>query len=233
MLMRTRDIREHSEAGFSLMELLVAMAVTLVVMGIAVTMIAQSLKVRSRENRRTDALADTQRALNMMSREIGNAGFRMKTNGIVWQDSNDNKSIRILANLNKYSGGIDNGVTEAGEDVKFFMDDNAQYLVRYDKNVVGPLQTTVLANRISSMRVYYFNQDVNYTTGDCNAPVTVTTPGAVGLTNANIAQASYVVIALCVNLPAEGKPGSPGYQPPSSTLLVSDIALRNSDLTNY
>src|SRR5207253_8394417 len=109
------------EIGFSFFELIIAMAITLTVMTVAKTLIAKSLKVRARENRRTDALADSQRALNLMSREIANAGFRMKTNGIVWQDSNDDSSIRILANLNKYTGETDNGVTEPGEDVKFFI----------------------------------------------------------------------------------------------------------------
>jgi prepilin-type N-terminal cleavage/methylation domain-containing protein len=231
--MSARNNNHHRAAGFSLMELMVAMAVTLVVMGIATTMIARSLRVRSRENRRSEALADTQRALNLMSREISNAGFRMRTNGIVWQDSNDDRSIRIVSNLNKYTGEVDGGVTEAGEDVKFFITDQVQYLVRYDKNSPDPYQTTVLANRVYSMRIYFFDQDVNYTTGDCDAPVTVTTPGVAKLTNAGIANAKYVVIALCVDLPAEGTPGSPGYQPASQTLLVSDVALRNTDLFNY
>lgn len=231
--MRARNNYHHSAAGFSLMELMIAMTVTLVVMGIATTMIAQSLRVRSRENRRSEALADTQRALNLMSREIGNAGFRMKTNGIVWQDSNDDKSIRIVANLNKYTGEVDGGVTEPGEDVKFYITDEVQYLARYDKNAVAPYQKTVLANRVYSMRIYFFDQDVDYTTGDCDTPITVTTPGVAKLTGANIANAKYVVIALCVDLPAEGKPNSPGYQPASQTLLASDVALRNNDLFNY
>ena len=232
--MRVRKSKTN-EAGFSLIELVIAMAITLVVMGIATTLIARSLKVRARENKRTDALADSQRALNLMSREIANAGFRMKTNGIVWQDSNDDNSIRILANLNKYTGETDNGVTEVGEDVKFFLADNTQYLVRYDKNRADsdPLKKTVLANRIYTLNVYYFDRTVNYTTGACSAPVTVTTTGVSKLTNANIANAKYVVLALCVDLPAEGTPGSPGYQPASQTLLVSDVNLRNANTIGY
>ena len=79
--------------GFSLIELVIAMTITLTVMGIATTLIARSLKVRARENRRTDALADAQRGLNLMTREISNAGFRMKTNGIVWQDSTNDTMV--------------------------------------------------------------------------------------------------------------------------------------------
>ena len=233
--MRERNTKRNNAAGFSLIELLIAMAITLTVMTIATTMIAKSLKVRARENRRSDALADAQRALNLMSREISNAGFRMKTNGIVWQDSNDDNSIRIVANLNKYTGEVDNGVTEAGEDVKFFISDNTQYLVRYDKNRpdTDPLQRTVLANRVYSLYVFYYSQPVNYTTGDCNNPITVTTAGVTKLSGANIANAKYVVLSLCVDLPAEGTPGSPGYQPASQTLLVSDVALRNVNALYY
>ncbi len=223
---------KRGAAGFSLIELLIAMSVTLTVMAVATTMIARSLRVRARENRRSDSMADAQRALNLMTREISSAGFRMKTNGIVWQDSNNDKSVRILANLNKYTGEVDNGVTEEGEDVKFFLADNTQYLVRHDRNAPVGQQTTVLANRVYSLRVYYYSQRVDYTTGTCDAPVS-TPAGTAKLTNANIANATYVVLALCVDLPAEGTKGSPGYQPASQTLLVSDVALRNSNTDEY
>lgn len=230
--MRKRNIKNSGAAGFSLIELLIAMVITLTVMGIATTLIARSLRMQARENRRTEALADSQRALNLMSREIANAGFRMKTNGIVWQDSNNDKSIRVVANLNKYTGETDNGVTEAGEDVKFFLADNTQYLVRHDANTTGALKTTVLANRISSLWIYYYTGRVNYTTGDCDAPITE--PAGVNhLSGANIANADYVVLAVCVDLPEEGTPGSPGYQPATRTLLVTDVALRNATIDAY
>jgi type II secretory pathway pseudopilin PulG len=230
--MRERNIKHDKAAGFSLIELIIAMVITLTVMGVATTMIARSLKINARENRRTEALGDSQRALNLMSREIANAGFRMKTNGIVWQDSNNDKSIRVLANLNKYTGETDNGVTEEGEDVKFFLAPNTQYLVRYDPHGPVDLRSTVLANRISSLWIYYYSSRVNYTTGDCNAPV-VTPAGISKLTNADIAKASYVVLAVCVELPAEGVAGSPGYQPSSRTLLVTDVNLRNASINDY
>jgi prepilin-type N-terminal cleavage/methylation domain-containing protein len=230
--MREQNIKHDGRAGFSLIELLIAMAVTLTVLGIASTLLARSLKMRARENKQTDALADAQRALNLMSREIANAGFRMKTNGIVWQDSNNDTSIRVLSNLNKYTGETDNGVTEEGEDVKFFLTNNKQSLVRYDPNAPAGLKSTVLANRISGLNLYYYMNRVDYTTSDCNAPV-VSGNGVNRLTNANIAKAKYVVVAVCVNLPAEGTPGSPGYQPATRTLLVSDVALRNANITTY
>jgi hypothetical protein len=57
--------------------------------------------------------------------------------------------------------------------------------------------------------------------------------GVTALADANISKASYVVIAICVSLPAYGTPGSTDYQPPSQTLLVSDVTLRNATLDQY
>src|SRR5215470_11268638 len=90
-----------TNGGFSLLELLIAMVITMALMTAASTLLAQALRVRSRENQKSDALADAQRALNIMSREIANTGFNMTGNGIVAADSGSN-SIRIRSNLNRY-----------------------------------------------------------------------------------------------------------------------------------
>lgn len=231
--MRKRHAATINEAGFSLIELVIAMTITIVVLGLASTLLARSLKLRGRENHHTDAMADAHRALNIVSREIGSAGFRMTTNGIVWQDS-DASSIRVLANLNKYWGGIDNDVADEDEDVKFFLSPGTNYLVRHDKNDTNELtNTTVLANRISAFKIYYFDQKVDYTTGDCTTPVTVTTAAATAKSGAGIADAKYIVLAVCVELPEEGSPDSDGYQPPWRTILVSDVTLRNANLNEY
>ena len=81
-----QQTNKKNQAGFSLMELLVSLTITLVVMSIAVTMLARTLNVRTRENEHVDELGDVQRALNIMSREIANSGFILTTNGIVAAD---------------------------------------------------------------------------------------------------------------------------------------------------
>src|SRR5678816_1872377 len=93
--------KQATSGGFSLLELIIAMAITMALMTAASTLLANALRVRSRENQKTDALADTQRAINIMSREIANTGFNLTGNGIVAADSGLN-AIRIRANLNKY-----------------------------------------------------------------------------------------------------------------------------------
>ncbi|HEX6729750.1 MAG TPA: prepilin-type N-terminal cleavage/methylation domain-containing protein, partial [Pyrinomonadaceae bacterium] len=93
--------RKSRTAGFSLLELLIAMAITMTLMTAAATLLASALRMRSRENQKSDALADTQRALNIMSREIANAGFNLTNNGIVPTESGLSR-IRIRANLDKF-----------------------------------------------------------------------------------------------------------------------------------
>jgi hypothetical protein len=99
------------------------------------------------------------------------------------------------------------------------------YLVRHDPYGNG---STVLANRIDSMKIHYYDQKVTYT-----AP-----PGAYDITDVSAApvspeNAKYVVIAIAVTLDPVGQPGSPGYQPPYTVLLCSDVTLRNTSLWSY
>lgn len=223
---------KNTSGGFSLLELLIAMVITMALMTAASTLLANALRVRARENQKSDALADTQRALNIMSREIANAGFNMTGNGIVAADSSLTE-IRVRSNLNRYDYdplvGDDsrNNVEDPGEDITYFLNsaDNTMYLARHDKYGTG---STVLANRIDSMKLHYFDQKVTYT-----AP-----PGGSDITNVSAAEvtpanAKYIVIAISVTLDAVGEPGSPGYQPPYSVLLCSDVTLRNTDLWIY
>ena len=85
--METKISLTKADRGFSLLELLIAMTLTIVIMGLASTLLARSLNIRVKANANADALADAQRALNIMSREIANAGFNLTDNGIVAGDS--------------------------------------------------------------------------------------------------------------------------------------------------
>lgn len=221
---------KRCEIGFSLMELIIAMAITLSVMSMATVLIAGALHIRSRENQKSDALADVQRALNIMSREIANSGFNLNTNGIVDEES-DGTRLRLRANLDRFdytaSSASRDNVQDAGEDVSYFINvaENTNYLARHD---VYAGTKTVLANRLDSFHIHYFADKVAYTAD----------PKATDISNASAAEvipssAKYIVIAVSVNLDEQGTPGSPGYQPPFSVLLCSDVTLRNANLWSY
>ncbi|MDQ1636776.1 MAG: hypothetical protein QOF62_115 [Pyrinomonadaceae bacterium] len=241
-MMKTKrsQIKAGQARGFSLIELMVAMTLTLVITGVAATLLARTMNLRTRTNANADALADAQRALNIMSREIANAGFNLSENGIVAgdsiTDSRGNSTLRIRANLNKFhlgastnaQAGIGTAVEDAGEDVKFLLyaEDNTNLLARFDAYAVAGGKSTVLANRLDSLHVHYYSQKVTYGTSGCD--ITIASSSEV-----NPQAATYVVLAVCVHLDAVGKLNGPGYQPPTSVLLVSDVALRNSNLPLY
>jgi type II secretory pathway pseudopilin PulG len=224
--------KKDTEGGFSLLELVVALVITMALMTAAATLLANALRMRTRENQKSDALADTQRAINIMSREIANTGFNMTSNGIVAADSGLN-ALRIRANLNKFdydpsvSDDSRANVQDAGEDITYFINEaeNTMYLARHDPFGNG---STVLANRIDSMNIHYFDQKVTYTAPQGGSDITGAS--AAEVTPAN---AKYIVIAISVTLDQVGTPGSAGYQPAYSVLLCSDVALRNTALWSY
>ncbi len=249
MALMRRQRSGGGEAGFSLIELMVAMGVTLIIMTLASTVLMECFNIRSRQDSRTAALADVQRAINIISREVASAGFGLSTNGIVGCsgtaastcDSNDN-TIRVRSNLNRFdSTPADADTTDDNEDVKFFLNDsaNTRYLVRYNHNSTG-IKATVLANRIDALQFYYYDRRVTYTTStydpdDPDAALITNVKNSTGAAQAEVAPnlAKYVVIVVVVSLEAVGTPGTGGYQPETQEMLVSDVALRNNDLANY
>jgi hypothetical protein len=99
---------------------------------------------------------------------------------------------------------------------------NRHYLVRLDAVVAQTDRakaTTVLANRLDTFSLQYF--DAAGTQLNVVANPTL------------IANTWKVRVTIGVTLPADGTPGSPGYQPPSSVQLVSDVVLRNSSQITF
>ena len=106
--MKLTNQTQNGTAGFSLLELVIAMTVTLTMLGIASGMIASAFRIRTRENQKTEALADAQRGLNMITREVANSGYGLTDNGIVSGDSSST-SIRVRANLNASEAELTSG----------------------------------------------------------------------------------------------------------------------------
>ena len=218
----------QSSEGFSLLELLMAMTIILVIMAMTSTLLVNAFNTRSRENQRSDGLADAQRALNIMTREIANTGFGLTNNGIIAADSGLT-TIRVRANLNAFDAQSTSlQVNDRNEDVKYslYTAGGASYIVRLDIGTEN--QTTVLANRVDTLKFRYYAAKINYTmaTADCD----ISTASA-EVTDKS--QTKYIVMSICVELPQVGSPGSYGYQPVSRVQLVSDVSLRNADLGSY
>jgi len=199
------------EAGFSLIELIIAMGLTLTVMSMASILLAEAFGVRTREHTRVEAIADAQRALNILSREVANSGFGLDGNGVVAADSGA-ETIRVRANLNSFGGaGAQNATTDADEDLIFSIIDNGaeRLIYRYDVNTGV---TSPLADRVDLLQVDYLDEDDAVVTPDL---------------------AEKVRFTVGVLLPQVGVAGSPGYQPASRTQVTSEVTLRNGNLTSY
>lgn len=231
--MNKSPIKSSGESGFSLMELVVGMTITLIIVTLASTLLASSFAIRGRENQRSAAIADAQRALTTMSREIANAGYGLSTNGIVAGDSGLTQ-IRFRSDLD-----LSGATAASGEDLKYTLinDANGSFIVRMD---LQPAQTTgLIANRIDGLKIRYYDERVTYTIGDCSTGVAncdiSNVRNAAGAVEAEVTPdlAKYIVLIINVTLPAVGRVGSPGYQAPSATQLVSTVTLRNASLQYY
>ena len=201
--------------GFSIVELLITMTILLIILGLASTLFSKSLGVRQRETSRTDALTAAQAALNVMSREISNSGYGLKnaasisaSNGIIVADSNE-KKIHFLSNVQN-SNDV---VTDAGENLTYFFDENTKSILRYDANAngVNSPETSIIINRISNVNYQYFDYSGSNST-----------PSAAS--NTPTVNTGRVRIRITVSL--ENVREQTNNQ---SVVLTSDVTLRNAN----
>jgi len=208
-----KDRRENKTAsGFSIIELLIAMTIMLVVLGLAANLFSKSLSTRQRESSRTDALTAAQAALNVMSREIANSGYGLLDNGVVFADSGK-ENLHFLSNI-KNTNGV---VADPGENITYFFDPSTESILRYDanENGVNQPQTSVIINRISKVEFQYFD----YLNGTVIPPPPQPPPTYIPTVNT-----SRIRVKITVSL--ENVQGQTTNQ---SVVLVSDVTLRNSD----
>ncbi len=227
-----RPGRPSAQSGFSLLELLITILVMLFVMAAASSLIFSAFRVRSREDKRGEALADARRALDAMTHEIASAGYKLPagqslpSNGIVSANSGTT-SIRFVTNTGSSNTAA---VSEAGEDVMYKLTTDAagnSFITRYDMNS-GP-SSSVIGNRIDNLTIRYYDQVVRYTLN--TAACDINTGGTAESTDRT--KSTYVVISVCVTLPQIGTAGSEGYQAASTVQMTSDVFLRNTSLTSY
>ena len=223
-----KDNQKKQNRGFSLIELVVAMTLMLVLMGVVSTLMSRSFGVRARESRQADALATAQGALSVISREVSNSGFGIyindpvtgiqpANNGIVMADSGLHR-IRVRANLEN-AGGINTApgantlaINQPGEDVTYFFDAATKSIVRFDPNGggTGVPETSVIVNRISNVTFRYFDYFGNNAT-------------PVGPLDTPTADTGRVRIEVQVDL--DHVQGQPDGQ---TVTFTTDVTLRNS-----
>lgn len=189
-------------AGFSLLELIFSMTITLSLMALAGMIFSQSISTRERETRRTEAIVAVQSTLNLISREVANSGYGLTDNGIVTADSNRQK-LRFRSNIHNENAATD----DAGEDLTYFLEPTSKTIVRYDP-AVDPSTSTVI-DRISDLSFQYYDYS-----GFGAAPTINDVPSA---------DTARVRISVTVRLtPVQGQMNT------QNITYTSDVALRNS-----
>jgi prepilin-type N-terminal cleavage/methylation domain-containing protein len=223
-----------TQSGFSLIELMIALTVMTVVMALASQLVISGFRVRMREDKRGEALADARRALDTMSHEIASAGYKLPSglnlpsNGIVAANSSST-SIRIVTNTGSTNTAA---VNESNEDILYQLTTDTagnSFITRYDMNAASGSQSSIIANRIDNLTIRYYDQMVTYAT---TTPCDITTTGGTA-ESANRSASTYVVLSICVTLPQVGSPGYEGYQAASRVQMTSDVFLRNAWLKYY
>lgn len=201
-------VRRGGAEGFSLIELIISLVITLVILGVAVATFSSALSTRQRESSNTDAITSVQAALNIMSREIGNSGYGLNNNGIVLGTAPDgnpesyDKRLHFRANVNNLNGTT----SDPGEDVTFYYDAASQSVVRYDANTG---QTSGVINRVSDVDFVYWNYNFDGTNSSSTVPA------------ANTARITIILKVILDDVVG---------QPTNRIITVeSDVTLRNSN----
>jgi prepilin-type N-terminal cleavage/methylation domain-containing protein len=204
--MRTK-IQDKSQAGFSIAEMMVTILIMLVVMGAVSSLFSRSFSTRTRESSKTDALTAAQAALNVMSREIGNSGYGLITNGLA-TDSGA-AQLHFVSNIRN----TDELINAPGEDVTYFFEPATRSILRHDRNANGlnNPETSIIINQISNVQFQYFDYlgSNALPTGPNNVPTFNT---------------GRVRITLTVNLE-----NVINQVNPDRVILTSDVTLRNAD----
>ena len=136
----------EAQEGFSLVELMVSVVISVVILTVAITVYSSAMQTRDREHLVSEGNAKINGVFSIVSREIGNSGFGLVTNGIVLEDSGATK-IRFRANTSS-----DDSVTDdIGEDITIYFDADRKSIIRFDPTV----GSEVLASGVNSMTFEY------------------------------------------------------------------------------
>lgn len=135
-----------SEGGFSFVELIVSMVISVVILTVAITVYSAAMQTRDGEHLVSEGNAKVNSVFALISREIGNSGFGLVTNGIVIADSGASR-IRVRANISMDDSSTD----DADEDLTFYFDADENTVVRFDPSTGGE----ILASGVESMSFEY------------------------------------------------------------------------------
>ncbi|MCF6154296.1 MAG: prepilin-type N-terminal cleavage/methylation domain-containing protein [Candidatus Brocadia sp.] len=146
--------QKSNERGFTLVELVIGLAISLILMGVAVSMLNVQRKSYSFQEQVTEMQQNIRAATDMMVREIRMAGYDPSGAGFTGIGTHTTELLQILADLDG------NGMTTGSyEDItyRYYNASDATYPRQIWRNTETESQT--LAENIEALNFSYYDSD--------------------------------------------------------------------------
>ncbi|OOP57814.1 MAG: hypothetical protein AYP45_01405 [Candidatus Brocadia carolinensis] len=146
---------KHDERGFTLVELMIGLAISMILMGVAVSIFNVQRKSYSFQEQVTEMQQNVRAVMDMMVREVRMAGYDPTVAGFVGIGTNTATLMKILADLDG------NGTTTGGSNeeitYRYYNTNDATYPCQIKRNTGGGFQP--LAEDIDGCTFLYY--DIN------------------------------------------------------------------------
>lgn len=164
---------KYKEHGFTIIELVISLAITMILMGVAVGIFNVQRKSYNMQEQVTEMHQNVRTAMDMMVREIRMAGYDPTNAGFVGIATNTTTLLRILSDLD--GNGTTNG---SYEDITFrYYDANdATYPRQIKRDIGGGFQP--LAENIDGCNFLYYDANgIETTTASSIRQIRITLTG--------------------------------------------------------
>lgn len=168
--------RNHPDAGFTLIELMIAAAIFSIILGAAGAVFTSNVKSYKSQEITLELNQELRAALNIMTTEIRMAGYDPNGDGTVSPgitvDSDVDDADVIYASGDhaiRFTMDLDGdaGLGDEAEDVNYFVDDDGE-LIRRINDGTGNYEESTIGENISDLTFTYYDVDNNVITSSGN-----------------------------------------------------------------
>lgn len=186
--------QKNNERGFTLVELMIGLAISLVLMGVAVSVFNVQRKSYSLQEQVTEMQQNVRAGMDMMVREVRMSGYDPVNAGFVGIGTNTTALLQILADLDG-----DGTTTASNEDItyRYYNANDATYPRQIKRNTGGGFQP--LAENIDAFNFsYYDGNGVATTTASGIRQIRITITGRTAKADPNLGYSYGTLTSLVI-----------------------------------